>query len=684
MMRITIESRATGERSGRLLKLQPCARLAARIVLIAACVFLLARLHAPALASDVAPSWLRQVVSASAPVYDKKVPAVVLLSEQNVKVDEDGRVTTIERYAVRILSNEGRDEASGSVTYVTGTGKVREMRAWLIRPSGEVKKYGKDEVLDIAAAQNDVFNETRIKVISAREEAEPGAVFGYEWTSEDRSVFTQFDWQFQERLPVLVSRYMVTVPANWRAEGVTFNHSKIEPGVSGTAYSWELRNLPPIHYEPASPPVTNLAPRLAVSYFPPPGAKAGIGKTFDSWVDVSRWLSELSDPQATLNDELATKARELTAGAKTELEKIQAIGRFVQSVNYISIQTGVGRGGGYRPHSAIEVFAKSYGDCKDKANLMRAMLKAVNIPAYLVVIYSGDPTFVREEWPSPQQFNHCIIAVRVSDETQTPTIVKHPSLGRLLIFDPTDDNTPVGDLPDHEQGSLALVVAADAGALLRMPVTPPESNKLERQAEVVLAPDGSITASLRERSAGHSAVNERRQFRGRSRPDYVKAIEAWITRGATGANISKVDALDSFNEGRFSLNVEFSADRYGQLMQGRLLVFKPAIVSRRESLFLTEPLRKHPVDLEPHAYTETVRVKLPIGFEVDEMPEPSKLDTAFGSYRTSYEVKDGQLHFTRSLLLRASTIGVDQYATVRGFFERIRAAEQAPVVLAKK
>ena len=47
--------------------------------------------------------------------------------------------------------------------------------------------------------------------------------------------------------------------------------------------------------------------------------------------------------------------------------------------------------------------------------------------------------------------------------------MRHPSLGRLLIFDPTDDNTPVGDLPDHEQGSFALLVAGDDGALLRMP-----------------------------------------------------------------------------------------------------------------------------------------------------------------------------------------------------------------------
>lgn len=84
------------------------------------------------------------------------------------------------------------------------------------------------------------------------------------------------------------------------------------------------------------------------------------------------------------------------------------------------------------------------------------------------------------------------------------------------------------------------------------------------------------------------------------------------------------------------------------------------------------------------AYTESVSVKLPAGFLVDEMPDPVKLETSFGSYVTTYEVKDGQLLFTRKLVQRAATIPVEQYASVQNFFERIRAAELAPVVLARR
>jgi len=638
---------------------------------------------ATALAGDDVPAWLQQAAAQKAPAYDKSVPAVVLLKEANVSVGEDGRIVTTTTYAVRVLTREGRREAIAHEGYLTDSGKVREMKAWLIRPDGSFKRYGKDETADVAGDTNDVYNEYRVKLIVAEDDADAGAVFGYQVTSEESSVFTQFDWDFQSNLPTLSSRYTLALPTGWRASSVAFNYPTIEPAVSGSSYTWELRNLPFIEDEPSSPRLSTLVPRLAVNYYPATGAKIP-GRTFDNWADVARWLHELEAPQATVNDALAAKARSLTANATTELERIQAIGHYVQNIRYISIQTGLGRGGGYRPHSATEVFAKAYGDCKDKASLMSAMLKVVGIDSHLVSIYSGDPGYVRAEWPSPQQFNHCIIAVKVSPETKAASVVEDAALGRLLIFDATDENTPVGDLPDHEQGSLALIDAREAGALLRMPVTPPEANRLERQIEATLMPEGGIIASVRERSIGNSAVVSRHEFRSLARPEYNRMIEAWVTRGAAGAKLSKVEASDSSADGRFALDVEFTAANYAQLMQQRLLVFKPVIVARRESLTLTKSLRTHPVVLNAAAYTETVRIKLPDGFEVDELPDALKLDTPFGAYASTYEVKDGQLIFTRALTQRAATIPVDQYASVRNFYERIRAAEQAPVVLAKK
>ncbi len=633
---------------------------------------------------DEAPVWVQQAAAIKIPAYDKDVPAVVLVDDSVVTIDSDGRISEVYNYAVRILQREGRAYAKGGVGYIPDVEKVKDLRAWLVRPNSQTKRYGNDDTVDVAGDLNDVYNEYRVKNISASSDAEVGTVFAYSYSREERSVFSQADWKFQGELPVISSRYTLTLPAGWRAEGVTFNHANIEPRVNGTSYTWELSNLPPIPYEPMSPRLTNLVPRLAVSYYPPANTPAITMKTFANWADVATWMSELEDPQVQVDDALARKAYELTALAKTEYEKIRAIATYVQNVRYISIQTGLGRGGGYRPRSSTEVFAKSYGDCKDKANLMRAMLKVVGIEAIPVSIYSGDPYYVRADWPSPQQFNHCIIAVKVSDQTQASTVIEHPKLGRLLIFDPTDGETPIGDLPYYLQGSFALLDSKSATELVKMPTTPPEMNQLERVANLQLRADGAIAGTIRENANGQVAAQFRTEFRQLSKPDYNGMIERWLTTGATAARLNKIEPSDNAGDGKFTLNVEFSANQYGQLMQDRLLVFKPAVVSRREDLSLTASTRRNPVVLRANAYSETVKVQLPAGFAVDEMPDPVKLETVFGTYTTSYEVVNGELVFKRQLSQKATTIPAAQYDVVRKFFESIRAAENAPVVLARK
>ena len=647
------------------------------------CLLLLAATATPAVAFDDTPVWVQQAVAIKVPTYDKDVFAVVLVDESTTTIEADGRVNEVYNYAVRILNREGRGYAVGNVGYLPDSSKVKDFRAWLIRPTGSNKRYGNAEIVDVAAVDNDIYNEYRRKHIDAEDDADAGMVFAYTYSREDRSVFSQNDWAFQSSIPVINSRYTLTLPTGWRAESVTFNHPKIEPSVSGSTYTWQLSNLPPIPDEPWSPSVTNLAARLAVSYYPPEGQASTI-KTFNDWAAVATWMSELEDPQVQVNDALARKAYELAAQAKNEFEKIQAISHYVQNIQYISIQTGLGRGGGYRPRVSTEVFAKSYGDCKDKANLMRAMLKVVGINSFAVSIYSGDPDYVKPDWPSPQQFNHCIIAVKVSDETQGATIIQHPVLGRLMIFDPTDSETPLGDLPFYLQGSLALIDSKDAKDLTKMPVMPPEMNQLERNVALSLRADGGLSGSIHEQAKGQTAVRFRSEFRRLSRPEFNSMIERWVTQGATAAQVAKIEPTDSVGEGRFSLNVEFSANNYAQLMQGRLLVFKPAVVSRREGLALTAPQRKHPVVLRSSTYLETVKFQLPAGFDVDELPEPIKLEAEFGSYTTSYEVKNGELVFKRNFSVKATTIPAARYEVVRNFFARVREAEQAPVVLAKK
>jgi len=557
------------------------------------------------------------------------------------------------------------------------------MEAWLIGPGGAVTSYGKKSIIDRISDPDDIYDEGRLKIIDASRDADVGAVFGYTTTTEDRPLFYQDRWSFQEDLPTLFSKFTLSLPNGWTANSVTFNRANVQPQVSGSTYTWELRDLQEIPDEPLSPSFVNLAPMIAVNYSPPAGEQTAT-RSFSDWGQVSRWMSDLHDPQTIVDDAVAAKARELTSGAKTELEKIRAIGTFVQNLQYISIDIGVGYGNGMKPRPSNTVLNRGYGDCKDKANLMRAMLRVLKIESYPVAIYSGDANFVKAEWASPGQFNHCIIAVRVSPETIGATVLVHPKLGRLLIFDATDQFTPVGDLPDYLQGSKGLIAAGGDGGLVEMPVTPSDFNAWRRETEVTIAENGSVKGVMRERLTGQESRGARTMHRSLASADFSKSIEGWLTRGATAARLEKLSPADDHANAAFNMDVEFSAPSYGQLMQNRLLVFKPAVANRTSSVYLTEKARKTPVVIEANSFTETAVFNLPAGFVVDEMPTPVTLSTPFGKYSTTVQSKDGKFRFTRSLVLNRSVVPVERYGEVRDFFSKMLDAELSPVVLIRK
>ncbi|MHA0111529.1 hypothetical protein ACXYUI_31190, partial [Klebsiella pneumoniae] len=73
---------------------------------------------------------------------------------------------------------------------------------------------------------------------------------------------------------------------------------------------------------------------------------------------------------------------------------------------------------------------------------------------------------ITETTPANHGFNHAILAIRLPDGLQDPSLLAvetHPKLGRLLIFDPTNSLIPLGGLDGMLQSNYGLLVAPDGG-----------------------------------------------------------------------------------------------------------------------------------------------------------------------------------------------------------------------------
>lgn len=313
---------------------------------------------------------------------------------------------------------------------------------------------------------------------------------------------------------------------------------------------------------------------------------------------------------------------------------------------------------------------------------MRAMLKSAGIESYLLAISAHDRTFVRTEWPSPNQFNHMILAVRVADGTNAPTVVTTPA-GRLLLSDPTSETTPMGDLPGFEQGSFALLCAADRGMLLRMPIVKPDDNLIDLTIQGTLSAAGDFTGSLSSVRTGQSADMQRAEHFYRTAEEFRTQLEQSLGRTLRSAAISNVQVQDVFDDNSFRVKTDLSSQAYGQLMQRRLLVFGASVLEPPGPAFAHNSNRTEPILLRPAVYRKHVKIRLPQGFSIDEMPDSVKKDSDFARFSISYKHEGDDLLVEEELRTEQVTLPAGDYQRVKKFFDTFDGADQQQAVLLK-
>ena len=67
---------------------------------------------------------------------------------------------------------------------------------------------------------------------------------------------------------------------------------------------------------------------------------------------------------------------------------------------------------------------------------------------------------------------------------------------RYLIFDPTNERTPVGNLPSYLQGSYGILAAGASSQVIALPVLGPTLTVPTRKGDFALAADGTLTGQV--------------------------------------------------------------------------------------------------------------------------------------------------------------------------------------------
>lgn len=645
------------------------------VVLLSVCAFASTR------AFSVVPDWVRAAANQTTMPVDKDVNGIVMLDEQTTNVQDTGEVLTLERRVIKILRPEGRELARVHVFFDNET-KLKSFHAWSVTATGteyEVKeKEFQERDLD---GRDELYSDVRVKeaVVPG---ADPGTVIAFEYEQRNRPYLMEDTWQFQERLPVEKARYTLRLPSTWEYANSWFGHAEIKPAETGAnTWTWELGEISGIEREPHMPSWRSIAGRMVISYFG--NVRGQAAKSARSWTQIGSWYNDLTAGRRQASPEIHDRALQLTAGKSSFIDKVGAIASFLQGdIRYVAIEIGIG---GFQPHSASDVFRKRYGDCKDKATLMSSMLHEVGIESYYLVVNTNRGE-VAPGAPSTR-FNHVVLAIAVpkGDLAESYPAVISLKSRQYLIFDPTDQYTPVGQLHYQLQGGYGLLVTDAGGELVLIPVFAPIGNQLKRVAHLKLQPDGSLAGEVSETRTGEHAWNSRAQLLNTRGNERSKALEGFLGTFLNGFSLEKSESENlERNDRDLILKYDFTARNYAK-NAGPLLLVRPRVLGAKELQLATDKPRKFPIEFAAATHeTDIFEIEIPQGYLVDELPDPVKVDVGFAQYESKTELTGQILRYTRDYTVNQLQVPTAQEAQLKRLFATIYSDERNSAVLKKQ
>jgi transglutaminase-like putative cysteine protease/tetratricopeptide (TPR) repeat protein len=603
---------------------------------------------------------VRNLIKKAAPAKPDGSPARVLLDSAVTRVHPNGLSETFTQRVVQILDDRGaREEGDVDLRWTPDTQTLEVRQARVYKPNGDVLEAVSTEETDLSEPWYGLYYDVRGQIIRFSA-LEPGDVIDVEYVISDvgrRNLFADYFGDlhfFQEELPRLESRYVLIAP---RGKKLYFN----KPTLAGLTHEEEDRgdetihrfravDTPKVDVEPGMPGYSEVAAYVHVS-------------TYKAWEDVATWYTGLVRSQLEPNAAISSAVRDAVKGLTDERAKIRAVyDLVVKRTRYVGLEFGIH---GYQPYRVSQVFARKFGDCKDKASLLVVMLREAGISASLVLARTRHGGDLSAEPASLAPFDHAIAWV--------------PKYN--LYLDGTAEFSGADELPAQDQDIPVLQVIT--GKLVRTPVLPAARNHVVTDWRVALDATGAARVEEQMSISGEAAHEWRNHYQSPGERG-EKYDQAWNGKHP-GAHVDKLEmSLDDL-EKPVSVRASVDVPHWGRPDDDALVM--PALGRDADMLrsYARLSTRRHDLVLGyPWLQDEKVTISLPPGFVVRRLPEARTVETPFAKLVMKAEARGSQVVVSATLQVDRHRIATKDYAAFRKFCADVDAAVSQELVIAKQ
>ncbi len=634
-------------------------------------------------------------------IYEKdpSAPAIVLadFGESIITYDQtrgfDLKFKRIRR--IKILKKEGYEWANHIIPIYKKNNideKVSNLKAITINLEGGKIQQTKLEKSNIFTENvNENWDHIKLTLPNVKE----GSVIDITYQVTSPYLFNFQDWEFQSTIPTRWSEYIAHIPEYFEyrrfAQGyigltvndvssqqriITLTDKQRAEGSSGAPTSftshevrytennfrWAAADVPAFKEEPFMTTHRDYISKLNFELYLIRLPNRPVETVMGTWQNINKELMDSDNFGEVVKRSTMLKSIVdlLIAGTEGEEEKLSKIFSYVKS--------NIEWDGTYRVY-ANGNFKKAIDEKKGSSadiNLMLvSMLQKAGFNANPVAISTRNHGFIRQEFPLSSQFNYVLCSVQLNDQ--------------IILLDATDRTLPINMLPERCLNGTGLLISDSESRWIEL-----KSNVKTRtltESDLQFDATGKLKGVVKVIKEGYHGQQMRISLFEQGEETYLNKL-----KDASGWTIhsSKFDNTKDVSQPlKVMYDLSFSEENSAL---ADIIYLNPLFGNGiKDNPFKLET-REYPVDFgSGFENTDVIKLSIPDGYEVEELPKPLALALPNNGGRYIYNINqmNGQFSLTSQFLINKGLYTQLEYQNLREFYAKVIAKQQEQLVLRK-
>lgn len=377
------------------------------------------------------------------------------------------------------------------------------------------------------------------------------------------------------------------------------------------------------HWSGASAPADVDEKNIADIAFTVPALRISTFPGFEAM--ATAYFAQAKD-KAAVTPEVQALADQITRDKTEVRDQAQAIYEWVtRNIRYVAVYFGKGR---YVPNDAATILSRRFGDCKDDATLLTALLAAKGIASEEVLI-GTIAAYRLPKTATLSAFNHVIVYI--------------PALDRYV--DPTAAFGNFNRLPSGDSGKPVVRVSDKGAVVARTPVSSVDDNVVELDSRITVGRDGQRTSQTTISARGDFADVVRgfvAQTEARGKDVVLQGLAQQRGLLSGGYDLDAPPWTDAREPYRVTLKWTMPKPGASEPRVRPPASFSPVLP--HPSYFFgafNAAKRLHPSACRPGRMVHTMHVALPDDVAAVKLPPPIKKSTPQFVFRDEW-TRDGQ------------------------------------------